>query len=43
MRTRPIAKKIIDKFPIDEPEIDQPINSLSDHDKYRELLNNYSE
>nr|WBF70326.1 hypothetical protein [Megavirus caiporensis] len=43
MRTKPIAKKIIDKFPIDEPEADQPINYQSDHDKYCELLNNYSE
>ncbi|AVG46669.1 hypothetical protein [Acanthamoeba polyphaga mimivirus] len=43
MRTRPIVKKIIDKFPIDKPETDQPINDQSDHDKYHELLNNYSE
>ncbi|AEX62015.1 hypothetical protein CE11_01035 [Megavirus courdo11] len=48
MRTKPVAQKIIDKFPIDKPETDQsindqPVNDRSDNDKYRELLNNYSE
>ncbi|AUV58889.1 hypothetical protein [Bandra megavirus] len=48
MRTKPIAQKIINKFPIDKPENDQfvndqPVNDRSGNDKYHELLNNYSE